>query len=71
MTPSSPGDAVQRWPVILNDREGKSPSPTELRLGRMFHGSAAGRRRGTILPNQPGGVKCRKDSVPGRGVELV
>jgi len=55
MTPSSPSDAVQRWPVIINDREGKSPSPTELALGRMFHGSATGQRRDTIIPDESRG----------------
>lgn len=29
----------------IHDREGKSPSPVELRLERMSHGSATGRRR--------------------------
>jgi hypothetical protein len=29
----------------IDDREGKSPSPMEPRLGRMFHNSATGRRR--------------------------
>jgi hypothetical protein len=34
----------------MNDREGESPSPTELRLGRMFHSLATGRRREQTLP---------------------
>src|SRR5580658_1435580 len=50
-------ETVQRWPVIINDREGKSPSPTELRLGRMFHGSAPGQRLDDILANQSSGCQ--------------
>jgi Putative manganese efflux pump len=34
----------------MNDREGKSPLPMELRLGRMFHSLATGRRREQTLP---------------------
>jgi hypothetical protein len=74
MTPSSPGDAVQRWLVIVNDREGKSPSPTELRLGRMFHGSATDQRRGTIIPDQSRGRQVLHEtpisSVRGAGLSL-
>ena len=33
----------------IDDREGESPSPMEPRLGRMFHSSATGRRRGRIF----------------------
>jgi hypothetical protein len=32
-----------------DDREGESPSPAELRLGRMFRSSATGRRREQTL----------------------
>ncbi len=35
----------------IDDREGNSPSPMEPRLGRMFHSSATGRRRGANLPD--------------------
>jgi len=41
----------------IEDREGESPSPMELRLGRMFHGSATGRRRDHTLPEALGHVK--------------
>ena len=33
----------------IANREGKSPSPMEPRLGRMFHSSATGRHRGATL----------------------
>ena len=33
----------------IANREGKSPSPMEPRLGRMFHSSATGRRRGATF----------------------
>jgi hypothetical protein len=39
----------------IDDREGSSPSPMELRLGRMFHSSAIGRRpRATLLDQSRG-----------------
>jgi hypothetical protein len=38
----------------IDDREGESPSPMEPRLGRMFHSSAAGRRREHTLPEALG-----------------
>jgi Putative glycolipid-binding len=34
----------------IDDREGESPSPKEIRLGRTFHGSATGRRREHTIP---------------------
>ena len=38
----------------IDDREGKSPSPMEPGLGRMFHSSATGRRREQTLPEALG-----------------
>src|SRR5579859_6172358 len=38
----------------VDDREGESPSPMELRLGRMCHSSATGRRREQSLPQTTG-----------------
>src|SRR3954447_2941001 len=37
----------------VDNREGESPSPTERRLGRVFRGSATGRRRAELSPDRP------------------
>jgi len=40
-----------------DDREGKSPSPMEPRLGQMFHSSATGRRRAQLFTTRTALVK--------------
>ena len=43
----------------IHDREGESPSPMELRLGRTFRSWATGRRRDKLLPTRSDFVKPR------------
>src|ERR1700735_4531425 len=45
---------VWKMACDTDDREGESPSPMELRPGRMLHSSATGRRREQTLPEAPG-----------------
>ena len=55
-----------------DDREGKSPSPMEPRLGRMFHSSATGRRREQTLPEALGlrqALQPRDDTAGSAGSE--
>jgi len=41
----------------IDDREGESPSPMELRLGRTFHSLATGRRQAQLFPRRAVFVK--------------
>src|ERR1700729_4272823 len=65
-TPRPPATRCWKMACDMDDREGESPSPVEPRLGRMFHSSAAGRRREQTLPEALGlrqAVHLRDDTA--------
>src|SRR5579863_2317642 len=62
---------VERWPVTSTTVRAIPLRQMEPRLGRMFHSSATGRRRGTIFPDQSRGRQALQEATDPLEVDRI